>query len=794
MNDAQSGMREFASRWPSLWVESTIDYAIFAVAPDGNILTGNPGAEQMLGYASDELRGQPLAVLYRDDDRHTDAPGAALANARQHGHHRAEGWRLHRDGSAVWALTTITTLRHADGSLAGFGVVVRNNSEHKYVNDAVLESERRFRLLVEGVTDYAIFMLSPQGYVTNWNEGARRIKGYEAGEIIGLHFSRFYTREDANAGLPMRGLEQARRDGRFEAEGWRVRRDGSRFWAHVVIDAIMDDGDLIGFAKITRDVTERREADRLLEQTRHELFQAQKMEALGKLTGGVAHDFNNVLQVLRGNLELLQSRHGGDAWSRERLDRAIDAVEHGATFAAQLLAFGRQQMLQPVVVNLAAMIRGMDELLRGALGEAVQIEAVVAGGLWNTFVDPHQVENVILNLAINARDAMKDRGKLTLELCNALLDDTYVSGLTDVKAGQYVMLAVTDTGSGMTENVQQHAFDPFFTTKPVGLGSGLGLSMAYGFVKQSGGHIALYSEPGHGTTVKIYLPRSSAVAGEPVARPSGGANGGSETILVVEDNPKVQSTVVDLLAGLGYTVLKADDAQRALAVLDSGVHIDLLFTDVVMPGPLRSIEMARRAVQMRPDLKVLFTSGYTRNAIVHGGRLDAGVELLSKPYSRQQLARRLRQLLGAHGGKHEPDADADDNKREAIIARPLPATERTRILVVEDDVDALDAVFELLVMMEYAPTRAEAPQVALDALGAAPFDVLLTDIELPGMSGLELAREAVALQPDIRVILASGHQVHENAVAGVACVALQKPYSAEQLRGAVRAARDGGAS
>ncbi|WP_321858700.1 PAS domain S-box protein [Paraburkholderia tropica] len=785
MND--TGIQKFASRWPLLWVEWTTDYAAFAVAPDGRIVSRNPAAEQILGYTTDEISGHPFAVLYPDEDRRAGVPDAALSDAREHGHHRAEGWRVHRDGRVVWALTTITALRESDGLLAGFGVILRDDSEHKCAHEAVLESERRFRLLVQGVTDYAIFMLSPDGYVTNWNEGARRIKGYEAGEIIGSHFSRFYTPEDATKGVPTRALEQARHDGRFEAEGWRVRRDGSRFWAHVIIDAIRDDGELIGFAKVTRDMTERREADRLLEQTRRELFEAQKMEALGKLTGGVAHNFNNVLQVLRGNLELLQGRRCADAWSRERLDRAIGAVEHGAKFAAQLLAFGRRQMLQPVVVNLATMVRGMDDLLRGALGEAVQVETVVASDLWNTLVDPHQVENVILNLAINARDAMKDGGKLTLELGNAVLDEAYVSGLTDVKAGQYVMLAVTDTGSGMSEDVQQHAFDPFFTTKPVGEGNGLGLSMAYGFVKQSGGHIRIYSEPGHGTTIRIYLPRSMAHAVEPVARPDSGLTRGNETILVVEDNPKVQSTVVDMLAGLGYTVLKADDAQRALGVLASGVNIDLLFTDVVMPGPLRSADMAKQAVGMHPGLKVLFTSGYTQNAIVHGGRLDPGVELLSKPYSRHELARRLRQLLD----KPRYSPDADEVAQERAVAGPVPVTERTRILVVEDDIDSLDAICEILVMTEYAPTKAAAPDVALDALRSGRFDVLLTDIELPGMSGLDLAGKAIALQPHIRVILASGHPVPDDAVAGVASITLQKPYSIEQLVAAIRTACDG---
>ncbi|WP_305954772.1 ATP-binding protein [Burkholderia sp. SRS-W-2-2016] len=352
-----------------------------------------------------------------------------------------------------------------------------------------------------------------------------RIKGYEADQIIGSHFSRFYTPEDATAAVPMRALEEARRNGRFEAQGWRVSRDGSRFFAHVVIDAIRDGEELVGFAKITRDVTERRDAELLLEQTRRELFQSQ---ALGKLTGGGAHVFNNVLQILRGNLDLLQIRRGDELWSRERLNRAIDAVERGAKFASQLLAFGRRQPLQPVVVNLAAMIRGMDVLLRSALGETVQVETVVAGGLWNTLVDSHQMKNVILNLAVNSRDAMKDGGRLTLELGNALLDDACVCGLTDVNVAQYVMLAATDTGIGMSEDVRDHAFDAFFTTKATGRGTGLGLSTAYGFVRQSGGHIRIYTEQGHGTTIGIYLPRSTATAVEPVLKPGGGMKGGAK--------------------------------------------------------------------------------------------------------------------------------------------------------------------------------------------------------------------------------------------------------------------------
>jgi len=785
MNDVVGSSEDFRAIWLRLWAETTRDYSIFALAPDGRILTWNPGGELIQGYRGGEIIGQHFSMLYLESDRLAGAPETALRTAVENGRHVAEGWRLRKDGSTFWANVVMTALHDGDGHLVGIGKVVRDVSDKKAVHDAVLESERRFRLLVQGVTDYAVFMLSPDGYVTNWNEGARRIKGYTEQQIVGSHFSRFYTLEDAAAGVPMRGLQIAAREGRFEAEGWRVRRDGSRFWAHVVIDAIHDDGELVGFAKVTRDITERRQASELLEQTRTALFQAQKMEALGKLTGGVAHDFNNVLQVLRGNLELLESRHSRDSWSRERLSKAVDAVERGAKLASQLLAFGRRQVLAPVVINPARLIYALDDLLRRALGETVEIETVVAGGLWNTFVDPHHLENVILNLAINARDAMSNGGKLTLELANAMLDDGYVATLSDVSAGQYVLLAVTDTGTGMTQDVMERAFDPFFTTKPEGRGTGLGLSMAYGFVKQSGGHIKFYSEVGQGTTVKIYLPRSTEVATESRSKVNGGLKSGTETILVVEDDPKVQSTVIDTLVGLGYKVLKADDAQQALAVAGSGVHIDLLFTDVVMPGPLRSPDMARQAAQMRPGLKVLFTSGYTQTAIVHGGRLDPGVELLSKPYSREQLARKIRQLLGP-GDKNEPvQTEASDDQLDRPSGYP-ESQDGLRILIVEDDAASLDAVCELLMTMGFTAQRAANAQTALEALSAETFDVLLTDVLLPGISGIELARRAVSMWPDLLVIFASGKDISESEQLEFAWSALRKPYTAEQLRAAVQ--------
>ncbi|ALK34319.1 PAS domain S-box protein [Burkholderia plantarii] len=783
-----------AAHWPAIWMETTEDYSICALAPDGRILSWNRGGQLIHGYRREDIVGQHVSVLYRDAERAAGAPEAALAAAVADGRHAREGWRLRRDGEPFWANIVITALSDGNGGLPGFVEVVRDITDKKADHDAALESERRFRLLVQGVVDYAIFMLSPDGYVANWNAGAERIKGYTDAQIIGSHFSRFYTAEDAAAGVPMRGLETARREGRFEAEGWRVRRDGSRFWAHVVIDAIRHEGELIGFAKVTRDITERREAAELLEQTRTALFQAQKMEAIGKLTGGVAHDFNNVLQVMRGNLELLLSRHEPDPWSRERLGKAIGAVDRGARLASHLLAFGRRQPLQPAVISPARLLRNIDDLLRQALGEPVEIETVVAGGLWNTQVDPHQLENVVLNLAINARDAMPDGGKLTLELANAMLDDGYVASVPDVPAGQYVMLAVTDTGAGMTREVLDRAFEPFFTTKPEGHGTGLGLSMAYGFVKQSGGHIRIYSEVGHGTTVKIYLPRSTEALADPRPTHSGSLRRGCETILVVEDDLSVQSTVIDMLAGLGYAVLKANDAQQALAVIGSGVHVDLVFTDVVMPGPVRSPDMARRAVQMVPGLKVLFTSGYTQNAIVHGGRLDPGVELLSKPYSREQLAYKLRLMLGPGASEDAAEGAADASRADAAGPhregrdqnQNQPAA--TRVLVVDDDVDSLEAVGLLLTMCGHEPVKVADPDAALEALRAQPFDVLLTDLTLPRMHGMDLAREAVRLCPGIGVIFASGHAVSKDEDPGFPWTALRKPFDADQLFSAVQKA------
>jgi signal transduction histidine kinase/DNA-binding response OmpR family regulator len=497
------------------------------------------------------------------------------------------------------------------------------------------------------------------------------------------------------------------------------------------------------------------------------LQRSQKLEAIGKLTGGVAHDFNNILQIIGGNLELLHSRLPDDE-TQARLEVAMKAVERGAKLSSHLLAFARRQPLQPVVVNPARIVTEMDDLLCRALGETIQIETIRSGGQWNTVVDPNQLENVILNLAINARDAMPGGGKLTIEIGNASLDDSYVAAEPDIVPGQYVLIAVSDTGCGMDADVLERACEPFFTTKPEGAGTGLGLSMAYGFVKQTGGHFKIYSEVGLGTTIRMYFPRSHEAETTSTRLTGGPVRGGSETVLVVEDDPSVQETVVGMLGSLGYHVLKADNATAALGILKSGMPIDLLFTDVVMPGPLRSPELARQAKAMHPGMGVLFTSGYTQNAIVHGGRLDPGVELLSKPYGREQLARKVRQVLADRPvGKGAGGAGPDG---------------RWRILIAEDNTDLMEMTCQLFEALDQDARGAASLDEALALLGEQEFDVLFTDIDLAGKSGITLAQRARQMWPRLRVVFASGYGAPDRSAVGFPFGVVNKPYKGTDLR------------
>jgi len=508
------------------------------------------------------------------------------------------------------------------------------------------------QLLIDSVLDYAIFQLSPEGIVSSWNPGAERIKGYKGEEIIGQHFSRFYTEEDLTAGVPIRALETATKTGKFEAEGWRVRKDGSRFWASVVIDRIHNDaGELVGFAKVTRDITERMEAQRALQELQEQLAASQRLEAVGQLSGGIAHDFNNLLMIILGNLEVakrgVEAMGSGNASILRSLANATRGAQRASSLTNRLLAFSRRQPLNPRTLDLNKYLPGVADFLQRALGETVAIEVTGAPNLWPIEVDLPQLETCLINLAINARDAMPNGGKLGIDVLNQSLDAQYNRTNPEVPPGQYVLIAVSDTGEGMTPDVLAHAFEPFFTTKEIGRGTGLGLSQVYGFVKQSGGNVKIYSEPGLGTTVKMYFPRfggnDDQLADQSFESLAGDAAG--ETVLVVEDDVDLRAYIVESLRTLNYRVIHADDGIAALGFLEQeAIKIDLMLTDVVMPG-MNGRELSRRALDLRPKLKVLFMSGYSRNAVVHQGRVDLDIQLIQKPISLQELTFRIRDAL-----------------------------------------------------------------------------------------------------------------------------------------------------
>ena len=757
-----------------LLVEST-DYAIYMLDREGRVTSWNPGAKRFKGYEADEIIGRHFSTFYTDAERSQNVPALALAEAERTGRFEREGWRVRKDGTQFWAHVVIDAIRSPEGELVGFAKITRDLTERRAAETKLRESEEQFRLLVQSVTDYAIYMLNVDGHVASWNAGAQHIKGYAPEEIIGRHFSDFYTEADRAAGLPRIGLETATRNGRWENEGQRVRKDGTAFWAHVVIDAIRDDaGQLVGFAKVTRDITERREAEAALQVAQATMIRSQKLEAIGQLTGGVAHDFNNLLQVISGNLQLLSKDIAGNARAEMRVQTALAGVARGSKLASQLLAFARRQPLEPRVVNVGRLIKGMDEMLRRALGGEIEVETAIAGGLWNSLVDPDQLENAVLNLAINARDAMNSEGRLTIEASNAFLDDEYVRQHDELSAGQYVMIAVTDTGTGIPPDILERVYEPFFTTKAEDKGTGLGLAMVYGFLKQSGGHVKIYSEVGAGTTVKLYLPREVAREDTLVTAPSGEVKGGEETVLVVEDDDEVREVAVSMLTELGYRVVKARDAASALVVVDSGIPIDLIFTDVMMPGTLRSPDLARKAKERLPNVAVLFTSGYTQNAIVHGGRLDPGVELLAKPYTREALARKIRHVL------------ANQAQRRVAQGSQHAANQKTfkdaAVLLVEDDDLIRLTTMEMLSEIGCKVKEARTAQEALTILDEQPVDILVTDVGLPGVSGLQLARDVRARRPDLRLVLATGDSGVKSEAERLGAIFIVKPYTPASLR------------
>jgi PAS domain S-box-containing protein len=634
-----------------LLIDAIVDYAVFMIDVNGVVRSWNSGAERLKGYKADEIIGKSFSVFYKPEEQVERVPAKALATAKATGRFNTEGWRVRKDGSRFWALVVIDAIRDDTGQLLGFAKVTRDITERQQAYHELFESERRYRLLIEAVIDYAIFQLDPTGNITSWNPGAQRIKGYAPNEIIGKHFSQFYTSEDQELEIPKRALAEAAEHGRFEAEGWRVRKDGTTFWASVVIDRIQDEtGNLVGFAKITRDITERKQAQEKLKEVEDQLVASQKLEAVGQLSGGIAHDFNNLMMIVIGNLEAAerysrQMREGGN------LLRALSNAKRGAQRAAgltsRLLAFSRRQALDPKPMHLNNVLTGLQDFLQRTIGERVEVQTVGSAGLWPIEVDPNHLESAIVNLAINGRDAMPQGGKLTVEAVNVPADEDYCRLNPELMPGQYVALCVSDSGIGMSKEILGHAFEPFFTTKEPGHGTGLGLSQVYGFVKQSGGHVKIYSEVGQGTTIKMYFPRYHGTAEILKDELEDFVSEGDkiETILVVEDDEDLRTYVADTLRGLNYRVFSAPSAQTALTLLlQDEPKFHLLLTDVVMPG-MNGRELGKRAQQMRPDLKILYMTGYSRNAVVHQGRLEEGVHLLEKPITQARLALQVREML-----------------------------------------------------------------------------------------------------------------------------------------------------
>lgn len=779
-----------------LLIDSVKDYAIYVLNSDGIIQTWNAGAERINGYQADEVIGQHFSIFYTAEDRQSGKPAAELALAASLGRNEDEGYRVRKDGSVLWANVVITALRDKSGRLIGFGKVTRDLTDRKQaedelrnnnsaldqrvqertaelvrLNEEIRTNEEQFRLMIEGVTDYAIYTLDPEGRVTSWNDGAARIYGYTADEIIGQHRSRFFSADEIASGLPMSEIREAAAVDRFSEEAWRVRKDGSRFWANGTMTVRRDqEGKVLGFVKVVRDLTERKRAETELQKnldairlrdrairavpqgilitdphdsdnsiiyaspgfenltgyradevlgmnsrflfgpkTDHDAVQqllevaqthkpttveiinyrkcgtpywsaisvtpvndeqgelvhfvevhaditerrileeqvrqSQKMEAIGQLASGVAHDFNNLLTIIFGYGEILLNSLPEDDPQRELVAEICHAGERAAGLTRQLLSFSRQTVMELKVVSFNTVVQEAEKLLRRIMGEDIRLVTILDPKIGRVRVDPHQMGQVLLNLAVNARDAMPRGGHLTIETKDVVLDEAYVNTHVEVRAGRHVVLSVSDNGTGMTPEVRSRIFEPFFTTKAVGKGTGLGLSVVHGIIKQCNGQIGAYSEPGIGTTFKIYLPtvdEAAAPMTESYALSTGQV---TETVLVVEDEEGVRKIAVRALQSQGYHVLEASSGKQALQVVSSfNDKIDILVTDVVMPE-MSGRQLAESLRTRLPDLKILYQSGYTDDAVIRHGILEAEVAFLQKPYSPMSLIKKVREVL-----------------------------------------------------------------------------------------------------------------------------------------------------
>jgi PAS domain S-box-containing protein len=652
--------------------------SLFSQAIVGIAQVDTTGRFRLVNSRFCEIVQRPAAELLQvrmqdltdpDDRSHLlDLIGHAI---RTEGGFIIESKHVRPDGSHLWVRSNISALIDQGGVVRHLMAIAEDitarrcaeedlqrayedlqktlHKERRKAQEALMESEWRFRLVIQGVTDYTIFMLDPDGYITNWNVGAQRIHQYAAAEIIGQHFGRFYVEEEQQRGEPARALQVAAYEGKYVIEGWRVRRDESQFWASVVIEAIRDEaGTLVGFVKITRDITERREAQASLQRAQEQLAQSQKMEALGQLTGSIAHDFNNLLMIVSGHAQLLRRRLT-DPKHLQAIDAVNTAANRGESLTRQLLAFSRRQPLNPVVADLKERVEAVHEMLVGSLRGNVQLKGDIPADVWPVEVDIAELELALVNIAVNARDAMPGGGSITLSARNVTLKK---SDGVDQLEGDFVALAMTDTGVGIAPDVLPRIFEPFFTTKALGKGTGLGLAQVYGFSHQSGGSVVATSTVGSGTAITIYLPRKhAALIKAAEASPAQPLVPGEGTILVVEDNAEVAAVTASLIEQLGYRTLSAENATDALNRLQRGDKIDLVFSDVVMPGVMNGIALAQEIGNRYPQIPVLLTSGYSD--VVQTA--DSRFAILRKPFQLPALERFIREALERHGERDSGD-------------------------------------------------------------------------------------------------------------------------------------------
>jgi PAS domain S-box-containing protein len=631
MSDNQSRTYSVEEMRFRLLIDAVVDYAIYMIDPDGIITSWNAGAKRFKGYEEAEILGQHFSRFYTEEDRQAGLPQRALDTAIREGRFEGEGWRVRKDGTHFWSHVVIDPIIDPSGKLLGFAKITRDLTDRKMAEETLKQSEQQFRLLVQSVTDYAIYTLAPDGRVSNWNLGAQRIKGYRPEEIIGQHFSIFYTPEDRAAGEPQRALEIATREKRFENKAWRVRKDGTRFMAHVVVDPIWGDtGTLLGFAKITRDITEATQAQHELEQAREALFQAQKMQAIGQLSGGIAHDFNNLLTVILGNLEIVRKRVGDDPKVTRLLDNATQGAMRGVSLTQRMLAFARRQELKFESVDLSELVQGISGLLRSSLGPSVALETRFAPGLVPVRADLNQLELAVLNLATNARDSMPNGGQIVI---SAKLGDASDQSALHLAPGDYVCLSVSDSGEGMDEATLASAKDPFFTTKGIGKGTGLGLSMVHGFIEQLGGRFILKSKKDVGTTAELWIPAATTASViKPVVESAQPPPVEQLCVLVVDDDSLVLTSTVLLLEDLGHRVISATSGAQALEQFDNEPNIDLLITDMAMPQ-MNGAQLAQAIRFFKPGLPIILATGYAERLEGFAAKLPR----LSKPFTQLNL-------------------------------------------------------------------------------------------------------------------------------------------------------------